>query len=64
LECAFGVVGKILMGRILMELIWEILIFKRFLLLKIQIKIPKTKFWKEKSVEGRGNTWGQGHRPH
>ncbi len=30
---------------------WEILIFKWFLLLKIQNKFPKTRLWKEKSVE-------------
>jgi hypothetical protein len=30
---------------------WEILIFKWFLLLKIQIKFYKIRFWKEKSVE-------------
>ncbi len=30
---------------------WEILILKRFLLLKIQINSQKTRFWKEKSVE-------------
>jgi hypothetical protein len=31
---------------------WEILIFKQFLLLKIQINSKQTRFWKEKSVEG------------
>jgi hypothetical protein len=30
---------------------WEILIFKRFLSLKIQINSKKPRFWKEKSVE-------------
>jgi len=30
---------------------WEILIFKWFLQLKIQINSQKTRFWKEKSVE-------------
>jgi hypothetical protein len=30
---------------------WEILIFKRFLSLKIQINSQKIRFWKEKSVE-------------
>jgi hypothetical protein len=30
---------------------WEILIFKWFLLLKIQTNSQKTRFWKEKSVE-------------
>jgi hypothetical protein len=30
---------------------WEILIFKWFLLLKTQINSKKTRFWKEKSVE-------------
>jgi hypothetical protein len=30
---------------------WEILILKRFLPLKIQINFKKTRFWKEKSVE-------------
>jgi hypothetical protein len=33
---------------------WEILIFKWFLLLKIQINSKKTRFWKEKSVEDMG----------
>jgi len=31
---------------------WEVLIFKWFLLLKIQINSPKTRLWKQKSVEG------------
>jgi hypothetical protein len=30
---------------------WEILIFKWFLLLKFSNKFPKNRFWKEKSVE-------------
>jgi hypothetical protein len=59
LECAFGVVGKILMSRIQWNLfgkIWiqnvgEILIFKWFQPLQIQINSEKPRFWKEKSVE-------------
>jgi hypothetical protein len=55
----FGVLGKILMRRFngiyLVKFgfrVWEIMIFKWFLLLKIQINSPqKTRFWKEKSVE-------------
>jgi hypothetical protein len=51
LECAFGVVGKILMrGFNKIYLVrfgfrmWEILIFKRLLLLKIQISSKKAGF--------------------
>jgi hypothetical protein len=40
-----------------LRMLGEILILKRFLLLKIQINSQKTKFWKEKSVEDVGNTW-------
>jgi len=36
---------------------WEILIFKWFLPLKIHMNSQKTRFWKEKSVENGGNTW-------
>jgi hypothetical protein len=37
---------------------WEILIFKWFLPLKIQINSKKTRFWKQESVDNvRGNTW-------
>jgi len=42
---------------------WEILIFKWFLPLKIQNKFQKTRIWKGKSVEDKGNTWAQGQRP-
>jgi hypothetical protein len=37
---------------------WEILIFKRFLLLKIQISSKKTRFWMEKSLETVGTLEG------
>jgi hypothetical protein len=36
---------------------WEIFIFKRFLPLKIQIKIPKNQVLEGKMSWGRGNTW-------
>jgi hypothetical protein len=39
--------------------IWEILIFKRFLLLKIQINSKKPGF-EMKNQLGRGNTWANG----
>jgi hypothetical protein len=62
LECAFGVVGKIFDEQYLNRIylvrfgfrVWEILIFKIiFLLLKIQNKFQKTRFWKENSVQAR-----------
>jgi len=37
---------------------WEILILKRFLPLKIQINSQKTRFWEEKSVEDMVVTLG------
>jgi len=37
---------------------WEILIFKRFLPLKIPINSQKTRFWEEKSVEDMVVTLG------
>ncbi len=36
---------------------WETFILNWFLLLKIQINSKRTRFWKEKSVGGRGNIW-------
>ncbi len=39
---------------------WEILIFKRILPMKIQINSQKTRFWKAKSVSGHGDTWANG----
>jgi hypothetical protein len=39
---------------------WEILILKRFSVAENSNKFQKTRFWKEKSVEGRGNTWAKG----
>jgi hypothetical protein len=43
---------------------WEILILKWFLPLKIQNKFPKNQVLEGKISWGRGNTWGQRHRPH
>jgi hypothetical protein len=67
LECDFGVVEKILMNGIYLARfgfkMWEVLIFKGFLALKIQINSQKTSFWKEKSVEDVV-TLGPTHRPH
>jgi hypothetical protein len=58
LECAFGVLGKISMNKFngiyLLRFgfkMWEILIFKWFSTTENSNKFPKTKFWKEKSVE-------------
>jgi hypothetical protein len=58
LECAFGVVGKILMKRFngiyLVRFgfrMWEIMIFKWFMPHENSNKFQKTKFWKEKLVE-------------
>jgi len=57
LECAFDVVGKILMSQDLMEFILvrfgfrmlgDIDFLSDFCHLKIQIKFQKTRFWKEK----------------
>jgi hypothetical protein len=56
LDCAFGVIGKILMIRfngiylVRFEFrIWDILIFKKFLLMKFQINS------KQPSLEGKIN---------
>jgi hypothetical protein len=66
LECAFGVVGKILMRRIKWNLfgkigfrMWEILISNWFLPLKIQI-ISKNQVLEGKITWGHGNTWANG----
>jgi hypothetical protein len=40
--------------------VWEILIFKRFLPLKIQINSPKKSDFGRKIIWGRGNTWANG----
>jgi hypothetical protein len=57
LECAFGVVGKILMSRIYLVRfefrMWEILIFKRFLPLKVQINSKKPGFGRKNQLR----TW-------
>jgi len=36
---------------------WQLLTFKQFLPLKIQINSKKPGLWKEKSAEGVVNTW-------
>jgi hypothetical protein len=59
LECAFGVVGKILMSRIYWNLfgeIWiqnvrDIYIFEAISIVENSNKFQKTRFWKEKSFE-------------
>jgi hypothetical protein len=58
LECAFGIVGKILMSRISWNLFGKIWIqnvgdidFKVNSAFENSNKFQKTKFWKEKSVE-------------
>jgi hypothetical protein len=52
----------------LMEFIWkdldsecgEILILKRFSVAENSNRFQKTRFWKETSVDGRGNNWAKG----
>ncbi len=69
LECAFGVVGKILMSRILWNLfgkiwiqnVWEILDFKVISAIENSNKLQKTRFWKEKSVEDMVTLWPMAH---
>ncbi len=67
LECTFGVserswwagFSEIYLVRFGSKM-WEILIFKWFLLLKIQINSPKTRVLEGKISWGRGNTWANG----
>jgi hypothetical protein len=65
LECAFDVVGKILMSQVLWNLFGKIWIqdagdidFKVISATEISNKFLKTRLWKEKSVENMvsGNT--------
>ncbi len=59
LECAFGVVGKILMGKIWWNFFGKISIqnvrdisFEVISAAENSNKFQKSRFWKEKSVEG------------
>jgi hypothetical protein len=70
LECAFGVVGKILMSRISWNLFGKIWIqkvgdidFEVISAAENSNKFQKIRFWKEKSVEDVV-TLGPLHRPH
>jgi len=59
LECAFGVIGKILMGgfngnlsgKIWIQNVGDIDFLKVISAIENSIKFQKTRFWKEKSVE-------------
>jgi hypothetical protein len=54
LECAFGVVGKILMSKIEWNLFGKIWILNVEILIFVaenSNKFQKTRFWKEKSIE-------------